>query len=91
MGSSYGVGAHIERLGTAASLDAIVIAESRIVEGSMAVARFDPEQSRLDDAIAIGPRGTRPRIARTSRGLAVTWVDSTTGETLLNVLDCCVE
>jgi hypothetical protein len=82
-------GPHVERLGTANGLRDIVVADRRIDSRGMAVARFEPASSVLSAPIVIGPDGRRPRLARTSRGLAVTWVDEATGEVLLNVLDCC--
>ena len=88
--TSETAGPHVERLGTANGLREIVVADVRIAEGWMSVAHFDPIRSEIIAPLIIGPTGRNPRMSRTSRGLAVTWVDAATGEVLLNALDCCV-
>ena len=82
---------HVERLGTANGLRDIVVADRRIVTDTMAIARFDRSASELSAPIVLGPPGRQPRMSRTSRGLAVTWVDANSGEVLLNAVDCCIQ
>lgn len=79
---------HLERLGTSSELGEIVIASAELLDGdTMTVAPWSPELG-LGTPLVVGPGGADPRLARTGRGLALTWRRD--GATLLQELDCCV-
>jgi hypothetical protein len=81
----------MERLGTADALGDVVVTAAGLVPNGLGFARYDPVAGAVDGTLPLGSPGDVPRMARWPRGVAVVWTDATTRQTVVDVIDCCVD